>query len=275
MQTVETQTLKPVLDALAKANTRPFLVGPKGTSLAFTVSMLIRNINISRANSCKLQLSPCTHLPQSWVILTPTHDEAEQFCQDLHFFHTFLGLSTDTIAFFPNRGTAPYEATAPSVDLVAQRMRTLFRLHAKQPTVVITTPEAILQRLVPITTFANSCLCLKVSSVIDRESLITHLLRIGYRRVSVVEIPGEFSVRGGIVDIFSTAESEPYRIEFLGDTVESTRCFDSGSQESTVNVVNAHILPAREYLIPLNRLIRICRLLPLMQNGNLQLFMKR
>ena len=71
--------------------------------------------------------------------------------------------------------------------------------------------------------------------------------------MSVVEIPGEFSVRGGIVDIFSTAESEPYRIELLGDTIESTRRFDPDSQESTENVSNAHILPAREYIIPLNQ----------------------
>ena len=251
MRTVETQTFQLILDTLNKSNTKPFLVGPNGASLAFTISLLVHNI--SRANSSKPQLLPRTLFPQSWVVLTPTHDEAEQLYQDLLFFYALLGLSTETVAFFPNRGTAPYEATRPSVDLVAQRMRTLFRLHEQQPTVVITTPGAALQRLVPRTTFANSCLSLKIGSVIDRETLITHLLRIGYRRVSAVEIPGEFSVRGGIVDIFSTFESEPYRIEFLGDTVESTRRFDPDSQESTENVMNAHILPAREYLIPLDQ----------------------
>ncbi|MEC9006395.1 MAG: transcription-repair coupling factor [Nitrospirota bacterium] len=251
MRIVETQTFQPILEALAKSNTKPFLVGPNGASLAFTISLLVHNI--SQTNSSKFQLLPRTHLPQSWVILTPNHDEAEQIYQDLLFFYALLGLPTETVAFFPDRGTAPYEATTPSVDLVAQRMRTLFRLHDQQPTVVITTPRAALQRLVPRTTFANSCLSLKIGSVIGRETLITHLLRIGYRRVSVVEIPGEFSVRGGIVDIFSTAESEPYRIELLGDTVESARRFDPNSQESTENVINARIFPAREYLIPLNQ----------------------
>ena len=132
MRIVETQIFQPVLEALAKSNTKPFLVGPNGASLAFTISLLVHNI--SRTNYSKLQLLPRTNLPQSWVILTPNHDEAEQIYQDLLFFYALLGLPTETVAFFPNRGTAPYEATTPSVDLVAQRMRTLFRLHDQQPT---------------------------------------------------------------------------------------------------------------------------------------------
>lgn len=251
MRTLETQTLQSVLDALAGPETKPFLVGPHGASLAFTISLLTNNL--PGAGSSATTGNTRTQLPHSWIILTPTHDEAAQLYQDLHFFFNLFALSTETLAFFPNRGTTPYEATAPSVDLVAQRMRTLFRLHEQQPTMVITTPEAALQRLVPHSVFTQSCLTLKVDSAIDREPLITHLLRIGYRRVSVVEIPGEFSVRGGIVDIFSTAESEPYRIEFLGDTVESTRLFDPASQESTERVSFANILPAREYLIPFDR----------------------
>jgi transcription-repair coupling factor (superfamily II helicase) len=249
IHTLETETFQPVFEALADSTGKPFLVGPHGESLAFTISLLANNLS-TPGSSPMLMKNP---LPSSWIILTPTHDEAAQLYQDLRFFYTLFGRSTETLAFFPNRGTMPYEETAPSADLVAQRMRTLFRLQAKMPTLVITTPEAALQRLVPHSIFAQSCLTLKVGSVIDREPFITHLLQIGYRRVSVVEIPGEFSVRGGIVDIFSTAESEPYRIEFLGDSVESTRRFDPASQESTEPVTTAKILPAREYLVPLDR----------------------
>lgn len=252
MRTLETQTLQSVLDALMGSDTKPFMVGPHGASLAFTISLLTNNLPTKGSSTPTLYTR--TQLPHSWLILTPTHDEAAQLYQDLHFFFNLFALPTETLAFFPNLGTTPYEATAPSVDLVAQRMRTLFRLHEQKPTMVITTPEAALQRLVPHSIFAQSCLTLKVGSTIDREPLITLLLRIGYRRVSVVEIPGEFSVRGGIVDIFSTAETEPYRIEFLGDTVESTRLFDPASQESTERISFAHILPSREYLVPLDQL---------------------
>jgi len=219
--------------------------------LAFTISLLT-NHSIANGSSGKTRQTKA-RLQDSWMILTPTHDEAAQLFQDLQFFHALFGLPTETLAFFPNRGSMPYEATVPSADLVAQRMCTLFRLHEQKPSIVITTPEAVLQRLVPHAIFAETCLKLKVNSEIDRESLITHLLRIGYRRVSAVEIPGEFSVRGGIVDIFSTADSDPYRIEFLGDTVESTRRFDPETQESTETVPFAQILPAREYLVSLER----------------------
>lgn len=248
IRTVETQTIQSVREALGSSNAKPFLVGPHGASLAFTLSMLSNT-----TGSSSTAISSRTQLPHSWLILTPTHDEAAQLYQDLHFFFNLFALSAEPLAFFPDRGTTPYEATAPSVDLVAQRMRTLFRLRQQRPTCVITTPEAALQRLAPHSIFAQSCVTLKVGSVIDRDPLIAHLLRLGYRRVSVVEIPGEFSVRGGIVDIFSTAESEPSRIEFLGDTVESVRRFDPASQESTETVPLALILPAREYLVPLDQ----------------------
>src|SRR4029078_4881751 len=72
--------------------------------------------------------------------------------------------------------------------------------------------------------------------------------RLGYRRVSVVEIPGEFSIRGGIVDIFSTAYTETLRVEFLGETVECLRLFDPATQKSTAKMDRAIVLPAREYL---------------------------
>ena len=165
-------------------------------------------------------------------------------------FLCFLSTPRRLPGVLPGPGQAPYETGSPSIDLVTQRMQTLFHLQSHRPTVVITTPHAALQYLVPQSVFAQSCLTVKVGSVIERESLLRHLLRTGYRRVSVVEIPGEFSIRGGIVDIFSTDATEPYRIEFLGDTVESTRRFDPGTQESTESVLSAVLLPAREYLLP-------------------------
>jgi transcription-repair coupling factor (superfamily II helicase) len=100
----------------------------------------------------------------------------------------------------------------------------------------------------PVETFLNTVMQLKVNAGIEREVLTAGLLRLGYRRVSVVEIPGEFSIRGGIVDIFSTAYPEPLRAEFLGETVESLRLFDPATQKSTTKMDRAIVLPAREYL---------------------------
>ena len=238
--------LAPLFEALTTPGAQPLVLGAHGPALAFILSLL-------RATGDEVSASERPFqgvIPHNWLILTPTQEEAESLCRDLAFFFDFFNLPAESLAFFPDRGQAPYEVGAPSIDLTTQRMRALFQLHTHRPTVVITTPQAALQYLVPKSVFAQACLTLKVGSVIERESLLRHLLRTGYRRVSVVDIPGEFSVRGGIVDIFSTGATEPYRIEFLGDTVESARQFDPGTQESTESVLSAVLLPAREYLLP-------------------------
>jgi transcription-repair coupling factor (superfamily II helicase) len=112
----------------------------------------------------------------------------------------------------------------------------------------VTSIDALMQRLMPVETFLRTMLTFKIGAAIEREALTAGLLRLGYRRVSVVEIPGEFSIRGGIVDIYSTAYNEPLRVEFLGETVESLRLFDPATQKSTAKMDRATVLPAREYL---------------------------
>lgn len=241
--------LAPLFEALTSPGTQPLVLGPHGPGLAFILSLLRTTADEAPASERPFH----GVIPHHWLILAPTQEEAESLCQDVAFFFDFFNLPAESLAFFPDRGQAPYEAGAPSIDLVTQRMRTLFHLQAHRPQIVVTTPQAALQYLVPPSVFAQACLTLKVGSVIEREALLRHLLRTGYRRVSVVDIPGEFSIRGGIVDIFSTGATEPYRIEFLGDTVESTRRFDPDTQESTESVLSAVLLPAREYLLPLDK----------------------
>ena len=189
-------------------------------------------------------------LPRTWLILTPTQEDADLLWQDMAFFFACFALPVDVLTCFPESGQAPYAADAPSIDLVAQRMRTLFRLHTHRPAVVITTPAAMLQRLIPPSAFARSCTRLHTGGTIDRESLVREWLCTGYRRVTVVDIPGEFSIRGGIIDIFSTGHTAPCRIECLGDTIESIRRFDQATQESTDTMLAADILPARACLLP-------------------------
>ena len=238
--------LAPLFEALTSPGAQPLVLGPHGPGLAFLLSLLRTTGDEASPSERAFQ----GVIPHNWLILAPTQEEAESLCQDVAFFFDFFNLPAESLAYFPDRGQAPYEADSPSIDLMTQRMRTLFHLQTHRPTVVVTTPQAALRYLVPQSVFAQACLTIKVGSVIERESLLRHLLRTGYRRVSVVDIPGEFSVRGGIVDIFSTGATEPYRIEFLGDTVESTRRFDPNTQESTESVLSAVLLPAREYLLP-------------------------
>ncbi|MDX2251165.1 MAG: transcription-repair coupling factor [Nitrospira sp.] len=185
-----------------------------------------------------------------WVVVTATDESAERIFNDLRFFHDLMGLPAERLALFPEWETLPYEATAPHVGLIARRMTTLHRLRTGAAAVLVTSVAAAMHRLIPRTTFEQAVLRFKPGTVCEREPFLSSLLRLGYRRVSVVEIPGEFSVRGGIVDIFSTAYADPIRVEFLGDQVESIRLFDPATQTSIKKLSDGLVLPAREYLRP-------------------------
>ncbi len=230
------QLLRPVQEALRDAKRRPCLTGLHGSATAFALTLLVQH-----------------EINSSWLILSASDDDAERLYNDLLFFHHLLGLPTDTLALFPEWETLPYEATPPHVELVARRMRTLHRLTTGQRTALVTSVPALLHRLLPRAVLTGACLRLTPSGTIERDALIARLLRLGYRRTSVVEIPGEFSIRGGIVDIYSTAYDEPLRIEFLGDTIESVRLFDQATQKSTAAHDQAWVLPARELIYPDNR----------------------
>ncbi len=227
--------LQPVLDALRGAAGRPCLTGVHGSATAFALTLLAQRQD------------------RSWLIVSASDEDAERLHDDLTFFHQMLGLPTDPLALFPEWETLPYESTAPLVQLVARRMRTLNRLTTGQRTLLVTSVPALLHRLLPRSVLADACLRLKPGGTMEREALIARLLRLGYRRTSVVDIPGEFSIRGGIVDIYSTAYDEPLRLELLGDTIESVRLFDQTTQKSTATRDHAWVLPARELVHPEGR----------------------
>ena len=227
--------LKPALDALQGAQGRPCLTGLHGSATAFALTLLARAQD------------------RSWLIVSASDEDAERLYDDLTFFHQLRGLSLEPLALFPEWETLPYESTPPHVELVARRMRTLHRLTAGQRTLLVTSVPALLHRVLPRTVLTGACLRLAPGGTMERDALIARLLRLGYRRTSVVEIPGEFSVRGGIVDIYSTAYDDPLRLELLGDTVESVRLFDQATQKSTAARDHAWVLPARELIHPEGR----------------------
>jgi transcription-repair coupling factor (superfamily II helicase) len=184
------------------------------------------------------------------VVVTSNDDSAERLFNDLCFFHELMGRPVEDLTWFPEWETLPYEATAPHVGLIAHRMTTLHRLLIKPPAILVTSVAAAMHRVIPRSTFEQAIFHFETAATFERELLITNLLRLGYRRVSVVEIPGEFSIRGGIVDIFSTAYANPLRVEFLGDLVESIRLFDPSTQTSITKLSDGWILPAREFIRP-------------------------
>ena len=233
------QLFQPIRDSLASGRGKPCVVGLQGSTAGLVLTLLSHPQN-DRAP---------TQAP-AWLVIAATEEAAERLYQDLLLFHGLFGFDQERISLFPKWETLPYESTPPHVDLIARRMRALHRLRAGAINMLVASVPALLQRLLPREVFERACLEFSAGATVEREPLTSGLLRVGYRRVSVVEIPGEFSIRGGIVDIFSTAYTDPLRVEFLGDTIESVRLFDPATQKSTQKLDRAWVLPAREFIRP-------------------------
>ena len=184
------------------------------------------------------------------VIVGRDADDAETLHQDLCFM---LGIDTARAAdrgvlFLGADEKSPYEEYSPDARGVMERVNTLHRLAHERETVtaVIVTPQALARRHVPPRYFSAFGEYLIVGEEIDRQYLLERLALCGYNPVSSVEDPGTFSVRGGIVDIFSPYLSRPVRIDLFGDEIESLHLFEPGSQRNIIKLEDALILPARE-----------------------------
>lgn len=229
----------PILKAIEDRRSPTALVGLSGSAKGLLLSALAGRLT----NARRVESSP------SLLVVTPTDDAADQLHADVIFFHQLLGASTEDVVLFPDWGVLPYAPTPPPVEVIGQRMRALEQIRSAQSAAVVITPvTAFQQRLIPRAVLTDACFSLTTKGTVDRPELITRLLRLGYRQVSAVENPGEFAVRGGIVDLFSTAQAGPARIELLGDTIETLRLFDPETQKSTARVSEVRVLPARELL---------------------------
>ncbi|MGH3056421.1 MAG: hypothetical protein ACRDL7_15715, partial [Gaiellaceae bacterium] len=149
--------------------------------------------------------------------------------------------------YLPAWDVVPFEDLSPTSETVAARIEGLYHLLQTKDPIVITTAEALLQRVPPKERMAERLSYMVEGDAVDLDALATRLDDWGYRRVPLVEDRGDFSVRGGILDIFPPAHAQPLRIELLGDLIESIREFDPVSQRS----LDAHpeflILPVREF----------------------------
>jgi transcription-repair coupling factor (superfamily II helicase) len=185
-----------------------------------------------------------TNLPL--FVLTATDAQAESFHQDLVCWFQWLGRPTDEPILFPSPEILPYELTAPHPDLIRQRMQALSRMAGGPWRIVVTSVPAAMQRVMTPASLREAVISLSAGQSADRDGLIESLVDLGYSHTDRVEHPGEFSVRGGILDLFSTAGHEPVRLEWAGDQVESIRIFDPETQLSAAAQTQIGILPAHE-----------------------------
>ena len=148
----------------------------------------------------------------------------------------------------------PYKFFAYHNETAAKRIAALYRIRSESaPQVIVTTPEAMLQKIIPWRELSDYSELVMANETIDRDALIEKLVSGGYSRTPLVEEPGDFSVRGGILDVFSPLYPDPLRLEFFGDMVDSVRFFSATNQRSLRSLDEAVILPAREVILKKER----------------------
>ena len=171
------------------------------------------------------------------------HGKPSRFQDELRFF---CGPEL-YIEAFPDWETLPYDLFSPHPDIVSQRLRMLSVLPRLTKGVVIVDLETLLQRLAPQTYIDAHAFDLSVGETIDLEQFRARLAGAGYVASSQVMAPGEFAVRGSLIDLFPMGSQTPYRIDLFDRDVESIRIFDPESQRSGDKVKALRLLPAREF----------------------------
>lgn len=160
----------------------------------------------------------------------------------------FLGPQTDLLLSFPDWETLPYDLTSPHSEIISQRLRTLHCLQTrKASSLLITSAPTLLQRLCPPDHVHRQTTTLSTGGKIEIEQLRQRLDSAGYQNCSQVVAPGEFAVRGSLLDLFPMGSESPCRLDFLDDCIDSIRMFDPERQTSTDRIEHLDILPAREF----------------------------
>jgi len=191
--------------------------------------------------ACRLKTTgqpPATPL----VIITANAFEAQRLLEEMAFFAPALKLN-----LLPDWETLPYDVFSPHPDLISERLATLHQISQNLSDVVIIPVATALLRLPPVAYLSAHTFMLSKGQTLDLEALRHQCAQAGYHHVSQVMSPGEFSVRGGLVDLFPMGSVMPYRIDLFDDEIETIRTFDIDTQRSLYPVPEIRLLPAREF----------------------------
>jgi len=225
----EKKSLDEVLGHFRSGKTEVRCSGLEGASMAYAASRLHAE--------CRA--------PLLMVVASPK--AADALMADLAFF---TGPASPPLLYFPPYNALPFGSLTYHNDLAARRIRALYALeNAEKPPILVTTVAGLLQKIVPKTILNDYSDIVMAGEDLDREGLIRKLVAGGYSRCAIVEEPGDFSVRGGVLDVFTPLYDDPLRIELFGDMVESLRFFSPTTQRTAAHAREAVILPAREAIL--------------------------
>ena len=175
----------------------------------------------------------------SHLILAEDEKRAKEIYEDYRFYDK-------EVYYYPAKDLLFFQADIHGNLLIRQRMQVIKALLEKERITVVTSIDGCMDFLLPLEEIKKSLIHYESDSPIDLDDLKDSLVALGYERVGQVEMPGQFSVRGGIIDIYSLTEENPWRIELWGDEIDSIRSFDAESQRSLENLDEITIYPAVE-----------------------------
>jgi transcription-repair coupling factor (superfamily II helicase) len=190
----------------------------------------------------------------SWLHVCRDDGRMARFAEALQFFHPGLPVWT-----FPAWDCLPYDRVSPNGEITSRRIDTLTSLgtrlaskaavNSPEPVFVLTTVNAVVQRVPPRSLFDGRMLALGRGGRIPLDRLQSFFRNNGYTRTDTVRDPGEFAIRGGIVDLYPSGATQPVRLDFFGDSVESLRSFDPLTQRSTGALERLELKPVSEVLL--------------------------
>lgn len=178
----------------------------------------------------------------SRLIVTFTEQRAREFCEEYRFFDK-------NVCFFPAKDLLFYQSDIRGNELAKERIQALKMLAGGQKCTVVTTFDALMNRMPLPSGFQSKIITLKTGGTMNMNAMQKELAAMGYERNYQAEAPGQFAVRGGILDIFVLTEENPYRIELWGDEIDSIRNYEASSQRSIENLEQIQIYPANECLL--------------------------
>ncbi|WP_298532515.1 transcription-repair coupling factor [uncultured Algibacter sp.] len=217
-QALQTQNLQ---NTIAKTESKIHLKGLVGSSFSFIISSIFKEAN------------------KPFLLVFNDKEEAAHYLNDLEQL-----LNDKNVLFYPGSYRRPYDIEETDNANVLLRAEVLNRINSqKKPAVIVTYPDALFEKVVTRKELERNTLKVGINDNLSIDFVNEVLFEYQFKRVDFVTEPGEFSVRGGIVDVFSFSHDEPYRIEFFGDEVDSIRTFDVETQLSVEQIKKISIIP--------------------------------
>src|SRR5579862_14855 len=182
-----------------------------------------------------------------FIVVVPDNRTAEDFVPVLQAFHQLIGGNDpDSVVSLPTRDVLPFQNLSPHPEIQEERAVALWKVATGAVSILVAPIAATALHLRSGDFYAGLAQTVRRGETVDTEPLLRHLNTIGYTSTDVVEMPGEYALRGGILDVYSPEADRPLRIELFGDEVESIRKFDPATQRSSTAVDEALLLPLTE-----------------------------